>query len=334
MKQGKLTNKQLKNIIIDKLGFERNEVLVGAAVGEDCAIMDFGGDLISASTDPITAANANAGKLAIIVNSNDIAASGATPVCALITLMVPPETLPTQLENIVEQTVAQADKFGIQIVGGHTEVTDAVTKPIICTTMLGRTSKKLSVKDVLPGDTLIMTKYAALEGSYIIASDFMEKIELTDEQYGDALSFEHELSVWLDAKLITSLQNVRAMHDVTEGGILGGIHEMCEGAQLGIHIDMDAIPVHSVTKTMCEKLNLNPYRLISSGCLIAAVDGDGSAEAALLKSHGIKCSVLGTFNDTGKVTATKDGRKVSINTPGTDELYKLMEKNRSDARVK
>ncbi len=325
MKQGKLTNKQLKNLILDKLSFQRKEVLVGSNVGEDCAVIDFGQNLVVASTDPITGADKNAGKLAIVVNANDICAAGATPVCALITLMVPPSTLPSQIESIIDDTISQAEKFGIQIAGGHTEVTDAVTKPIICTTMLGKTDKKLSVKNILPGDTLIMTKYAGIEGTYIIASDFHAKVELTDVEYGDALAFEHELSIALEAKLIASLGNVSAMHDVTEGGILGAVYEMCEGADLGIHIDIDSINVHPVTKKICDALDLNPYRLISSGCLLAAVDSDGLKEIELLKSHGVKCKVIGKFNDTGKVTATKNGKTGKVNPPSSDELYKVTE---------
>ncbi len=324
MKQGKLTNKQLKSLILDKLSFQRSEVLVGSNVGEDCAVIDFGADLVVASTDPITGADKNAGKLAIVVNANDICAAGATPVCALITLMVPPDTLPAQIETIIDQTIAHAEKFGIQIAGGHTEVTDAVTKPIICTTMLGKTKKKLSVKNILPGDTLIMTKYAGIEGTYIIASDFHKNIELTADEYGEALAFEHELSIALEAKLIASLGNVNSMHDVTEGGILGAVYEMCEGSDLGIHVEIDSIAVHEVTKKICDALDLNPYRLISSGSLLAAVDSDGLKELELLQSHGIKCSIIGKFNDTGKVTATKDGKSGKVNPPSSDELYKVI----------
>ncbi len=323
MKQGKLTNKQLKTMIIDKLNFKRKEVIVGSNVGEDCAIMDFGGEYISASTDPITAATANAGYLAMVVNANDVAASGATPVCALVTLMVPPTTVNFEIEKLINQIIEGGEKLGIQIAGGHTEVTDAVKKPVICTTMLGKTTKILSVKNICPGDTLIMTKHIAMEGSHIVVSDMKDKIAnlLSKSEIQDVMGFE--LCVVNDAKLLMSAGNVVAMHDVTEGGILGGIHEFCEGAGVGVHIDMDKISIHPATKKICDKLDINPYRFISSGCLIAAIRGNGERETALLKSNGIECRVIGEFNGTDKVTAEKNGNRVTINPPGRDEIYKL-----------
>ncbi len=318
MKIGKLTNQELERFVIGKLKIKRNEVIQGSGVGVDCAVLNLGGDYCTISTDPITAADKGAGKLAVHISANDIAASGAEPFALLVTILVPPDHTLQKLAVIMEDIASEAEKMNMDIVGGHTEVTNAVNKPVVSVTALGKTRRILQHTDIRPGDQLILTKECGIEGALVICSDYPEKCAaVLDEEDKSLLSrMEGMLSVVEEAK-IASEAGAIAMHDITEGGVLGAAYEMAEAAGLGLSLNVKGIPVNKVCQKVCRQFGLNPYRLISSGSMLIAARGETVLSA--LKAAGIEANAIGIFTEKG----IKDEEGKSIEAPSQDELFKL-----------
>jgi hydrogenase expression/formation protein HypE len=322
---GKLTNEQLKDIILSGIAPLREDVVLRPGIGVDCGAIRAGGRVCVFSTDPITAASRDAGRLAVHVSLNDVAAAGAEPVGLLLTVMAPPGEEPKRLGELVRQAQEEAAALGVEILGGHTEFTDAVTRTVLCTTAIGLSpedGRVFSSAGARPGDELVLTKWAGMEGTAIIASDRPEfaRKHLTEKEMTFARDLARQISVVPEGMLAAKL-SVTAMHDVTEGGVLGAAWEMAEASGYGVEIDGDFVPLLDVTKKLCAAGGLNPYRLISSGCmLMAAVSGKQVVKA--LAAKGIQAAVIGKFV-TGGNTFISNGEAKPLEPPESDELYKM-----------
>jgi len=331
MNIGKLTNEQLWQSVLSMLRPLRREVVLRPGIGEDCAAIDFGDRLCVVSTDPITAAQKDLGRLAVHVSCNDAASSGAEPIAMLLTLLAPPQSNLADIESIMAQAYETAKELNVEIVGGHTEITDGVVRPILSGTVLASCPNGYLVRSSggQPGDALVMTKTAGLEGTYIIASDFRQKalaILGTVKDLDTCLSLKNRISV-LSEGLIAAKNGARAMHDVTEGGVLGAVHELCTASGCGILVEENDIAVLPQTKTLCAAFRIDPLRLISSGCmLIVCQDGEGMVTT--LRERGIAASEIGrlTSRDEGLRIQCRDGQVRPLGEPREDELYKLLKR--------
>lgn len=205
MRLGKLSNEQLQRLILDKFEANRPEVVLHPDVGVDCTAVDLGGELCVLSTDPITGAANNIGALAVHICCNDAAACGAVPVGILTTLLLPPEADEALVDRIASEVADAARLAGVDVLGGHTEVTDAVTRPVISATVVAKAAREslISSARMEPGDDLVMTKWAGLEGTSIIAADCEERARevLTPEEWGRACALKDCLSVTRDAAI-------------------------------------------------------------------------------------------------------------------------------------
>lgn len=220
MEIGKLSNDVLKEIILDKFKIKRSDVIVGPGIGEDCAVVDFNDEVCVLTMDPITAATSNVGALAININLNDIASSGAEPVGVMITILAPPNTSLDDLENLIDQIADECSKYNIDVLGGHTEITDAVNRIIVSAAAIGRTKRDKFIRTggANLGDDVVVTGYAGLEGTSIIANDYEKylKGKLSDDKIIKAKNLLKEISVLSTSKIAVEF-GVTAMHDVTEG---------------------------------------------------------------------------------------------------------------------
>lgn len=325
MKQGKLTNQDLNRLVLDRLGRQRPEVVLGAGIGEDCAALDLKGDLCVLSTDPITAAAKNQGSLAVHVSANDVASAGAEPVGLLVTLLIPPSSTWEEVEQVVEELTKTASSLNLDVIGGHTEVTNAVSRLVVSTTVIGRAPKKGLVRSAgaKEGDALLITKWAGIEGTSIILNDFPHLAAdiLTTEELEEAHRLERGISVVAEGRIAAKL-GATAMHDVTEGGVLGAVHELATAAGLGAKIDFARIPIATCTQKLCRRLGLDPLRLLSSGSMLIAIAANLAEELqAALEKEGIPSAMIGHLSR-GRIE-TLDGREISP--PQADEIYKLPE---------
>lgn len=326
METGKLPGNVLEKLVFSKIKKIHDEILISPGIGLDCSAIDFGEYACVLSCDPITGTAKEIGRLAVHINCNDIASSGVLPLGLLSVILCPENSTEEELETIMEQFTEAARSVNVDILGGHTEITGAVNRFVISCTAVGKCLKDkiISGSGAKAGDSLIITKHAGLEGASIIAH---EKEEELVQVFGrqtveEAKSFMNSISVVKDG--VTAAEfGVNAMHDVTEGGVLGAVWELCEASGTGAEVFMDKIPIHMATRKICEYYKIDPYRLISSGCmLISAADGDGLVSR--LKQEGIDAAVIGKLDDSGRRLMVIDGRAEEIAPPASDELYKVL----------
>lgn len=322
MKIGKLTNEQLNKIVLDKLHITRKEVLIGSGVGVDCAALDFGGQYCVLSTDPITAAEQGAGTLAVHISANDIAASGGEPFAMLITILLPPQYDLEYLGEMMQEIYEEAHKLNIDIVGGHTEVTEAVNKAVISVAAIGKTDRILQYSDIRPGDHLILTKACGIEGALILCGDHPQMAErlLSEQERAQLKGMKEALSVVKEAGIAKKMGAV-AMHDITEGGVYGAAYEVAEAAGLGLLLRKGDIPVHPIASKICAYYGLEPYRLISSGSLLIVLRGEVASLLKALQVQGIEAVCIGKFMSPEHGICTDAGEK--IDPPTQDELFKV-----------
>lgn len=324
MKIGKLPNSLLEKIVIEpinKHNVNRKEVLLKPSVGEDCAALNLGDNICLLSTDPITGAVADIGKIAVNINTNDIASSGGEPIGLMVTALLPANITEEEISHIITDLYSEAERVNVAILGGHTEITDAVNKPVLSCTVVGKTKKLIPSGGAKVGDCVIMTKYAAMEGTAIFVSDKKHKLDGVDPSAIEkAKNLGSSLSVITEGKVASRL-GAHAMHDVTEGGILGACWEIADCSGLGIEVNEDSIPVLDETKIICNKLGVDYLRLISSGSMLIVCDNEVEMLSALEK-EGVKASVIGKITESDK-TVISNGVRRKLEEPGSDELYKV-----------
>jgi len=321
LRLGKLDNDDLDRLVLKKFRRMRPESLSSPTVGQDCAVVDIGSDLLVLSCDPITSASvSHLGRLTVHVSCNDAAAAGAEPVGLLVTLLMPPSGTMEQIAQIADDLSAAAQLANVDILGGHTEVTDAVTRAVTSATVIARQPRNRIMRGMQPGDEIVMTKYAALEGTTILAEDFPDRTtSVSPELKQAARTLTGSLSIVAESK-IAMRHGAVAMHDVTEGGVLGASWELGFANNCAVEIDTTKIPVREETRALCAALSLDPLRLIGSGSLLIACR-DGNALCEALIERGVPAAIIGHAIE--GATSFVDGEP--LDEPHADELYRLYE---------
>lgn len=327
MKIGKIPETVLKRSVFKQIHTTREEVVVGAGVGEDCAAMKLQADEIFViSTDPITGTATDIGNLAIHITLNDLASAGAEPIGVMLTILLPENTWEAELKEMMRQVEEACARYNVQIMGGHTEVTKAVNQPIVNVCGVGKAKAGclITTAGARPGDDIIVTKWIGLEGTSIIAKEKESELltRYPKELVEKAKGFDHYLSVLPEAA--TAVQSgVSAMHDITEGGVFGALWELAEASGVGLEIDLKKIPVKQETIEICEFYGINPYELISSGAMLMAAP-EGNALVYKLEKAGICATIIGkAVEGNDRVLLNQEERRF-LEPPKTDELYKVL----------
>lgn len=328
MQIGKLRSEQLEDMIFQKLKNKREEVLVRPGIGRDCAVVDYGEQLCVLSTDPITGTATNIGKLVVHITCNDIAADGVAPLGIMLTIMLPPETTEADIENIMNDIICEADKINVDILGGHTEVTDAVNRVVISATGIGKKlkSKLENAKKPAPGDFIILTKGSGIEGTGILCYDKEEELKqaLGSDIVEQGKLFIDKLSVVREG-VIGGENGAKLMHDVTEGGVLGGVWEISVLSKLGVRLWKDMMPVSQVTQLVCSHFGIDPLKLISSGSMLILADEEDSEKIFReLTRAGIEFSAIGRLEEGDRRVIVDGNVESEIESPESDELYKVL----------
>lgn len=330
MKTGKLTIEQLKKIIFPFIGVKRKEVIVHAAIGEDCSIVDLEGDFCVISTDPITGASKDNGYLGVHVACNDVIASGGKPLGILVTMLLKKGSNEDDILKIMAGIDKACHELDIEIIGGHTEITDSVKESILSFTALGTKCKSFLEKALAieAEDQIILTKGGAIEGTAILYNDFMNffKGRIEDDLIEEGQNMLNWLSVYKEG-MIARDNGAKVMHDVTEGGILSGVYELAETTDLGVFIEEDKIIFHKPTLALKEIFkDLDLLRLISSGSLLIVANEKDQIQRKL-KEKGLESSVIGYFTkNKDRIMKKANGEAVFIKEPGSDELWTIIEK--------
>lgn len=308
-------------------------VIFGPGLGRDAAVIDFGDRYLVTKTDPITFATDEIGWYVVHINANDVACLGAQPRWFIVTLLLPEgETDAAIVEAIFEQVSTASRELGVSVVGGHTEITHGIDRPIAVGAMFGEVTPDALVRSdgAQAGDTLILTKGIAVEGTAILARELAQQLtgRLHPALVDRAAGFLHDpgLSVVRDARIATGAGRVHAMHDPTEGGIATGIQELAAAAGLGAIIEAEALPIFPETRALCDTLGLDPLGIIASGSLLLSVATDDAASiVAALRAEGIAAATIGTVRrEPGVFLRTASGVS-PLQQFARDEIARLFE---------
>jgi HAD superfamily hydrolase (TIGR01549 family) len=241
------------------------------------------------ASDPITFTAEDAGRLAVVVNANDVAVRGARPrYFVAVGLIAPHEATELRIHELLRQVRATCDAMGVALIGGHTEVTPGLPHSVIVGTMLGEVERRaLTSGGLRAGDRVAMTRAAGLEGTAILLAEHRRKLyDLWGASSFDALVpqlGDDWLLVATEALAAAGCDGVTALHDVTEGGVGEALHEMAAASGLRIEAERDAVPVLEATARLSGELGIDPLGLIGSGSLLIGCHpgGVGELEAAM-----------------------------------------------------
>ena len=325
MKVGKLDWNQLKQLIENNRSVNREDVRIKSGIGEDCSVISFGSLECVVSTDPITGADKNMGRLAVHVNCNDIAASGAEPVGLLVTILAPEDATIEEISEIMKEIDEETKKLNVEILGGHTEVTKAVNKIVVSCTAIGKIKalKAVITAGAKVGDDIIVTKFLCLEGSSILASEYSKRASevLTPQELLEAVNYIDKLSVVKEGVAAGKI-GVNSMHDITEGGVLGALWEMAKASNTGFIVYEEKMPISDITRKLCRHFKIDPLKFISSGSMLITAE-NGQEVVHLLQRCGIKATVIGkTTEEKGiLINHKKVGNEVCP--PAQDELFSI-----------
>jgi len=321
MEAGKLPNELLANLLA-RVQRRDPRVLLGPGIGRDAAVIDNGGPkLLIAKTDPITFAAELIGWYAVHINANDIACMGARPAWLMTSILLPEGAEPELAEGIFGQVLEACGTLGIELVGGHTEITYQLAQPIVVAALLGEVDRdRLVTPDgARPGDALLLTKGIAIEGTSVLgreAGDALRALGMTPAEIEEAKRclFEPGVSVLQEAMAACDAVRVHAMHDPTEGGLATALYEMAAASGCGIAVDASRIEVLPVTRRLCEAAGLEALGLLASGSLLVAVAHEDTESAlGAIRAAGVHAEMIGSVQpaDTGVImNGDTEGRPV------------------------
>lgn len=332
---GKLPHTLLASLLSD-LPTVDEQLLLGPSVGEDAAVIDFatGSEtLLVAKSDPITFATDEIGYYAVNVCANDLAVTGATPRFFLPTILLPAGQTDAELaRRIFAQIGTACRRLGVVVAGGHSEITAAVTQPVVAGTLLGEVARShyVSTRGCAPGDAILLCGEVPVEGVSILAREMRATLldrgwSAQELETGANYLYAPGISVVAAAQAALHAGGVTAMHDPTEGGVATGVLELALAANLGVEVDLDAIPVPELARRLCAEFGLDPLGMIASGALLATcAPAQADAILAAWARQGRPGACIGTLTaDPDQRTAFRNGEPVPFPVFHADEIARL-----------
>lgn len=328
---GKLPPEILEKLLI-KIPILDKKVIIGPGTGLDCSVIDYGDQYLVLKSDPISLTSENIGWYAVQINVNDIVTTGADPKWMLITLLLPENDTTRQVvEIITDQLILATKEYGITIIGGHTEVTKGINRPILSATLIGTVDKGklITPLGVQKGDKVFLTKEIAIETVSILSKDFPVRLNkvLNEKELLKAQSylFKPGISIYKEAILIRDGFGVSAMHDPTEGGLASALWELSIASNKTLLIHLNKVPISELTKKICSLFSINPLNSISSGALLFTAAAENSqAITDSLKQNQIPVSEIGFVSGDGIGVINADQTPPNtIPRPERDEITKI-----------
>ncbi len=306
-------------------------VLVGAAIGEDAAAVDVGeSEVLVLASDPITLAADSPARYAVLANANDVATSGATPRWFLSTLLLPTDSSASEVLALARDIQEVCAAYGISLCGGHTEITDAVSRPLVVGMMAGTVvaGRLIAKHRMQEGDRILMTKGVAVEGTGLVAREFPHRLAregMTQAEIVDCAAFLEQMGILEEARVARSVAGVTALHDVTEGGLATAVRELGAAGGRRLRVHMDRIPIYAQTARVCSILGIDPLGLIGSGSLLITCSAvDAGSLAAAIAAIGIEIADIGEVLEPGEgVEAYSEGVPVAWPYFARDEVSRL-----------
>lgn len=310
-------------------------VLLGPGIGRDAAVIDLGGGrLLVAKTDPVTFAAEHIGWYTVNVNANDIACMGARPAWFMATALLPPGAPESLARTIFDQLTSACATLGVELVGGHTEITIGLDRPVIVGAMLGEAARDEIVlgEGVRAGDRVLLTKGIAIEGTALLARESRAAlaeagVAAPTVDRAAAMLYEPGISVVPEARAVCAAARPRLMHDPTEGGIATALEELAAACGATLRVDPAAIRVFDETRIICDALGLDPMGLLASGALLAVVAaGDCDRVTDSLAGVKIASQAIATVEPgPARVIMGAEGSTVPLPRFARDEIARFYE---------
>lgn len=258
------------------------DLIVGPGTGEDAAVINISRATslcLAAKSDPITFATEEIGYYALHVCANDLAVTGAVPRFYLPTILLPAGRAPESLVQEIFVQIGDACRdLGVTVAGGHTEITDAVRRPVIAGSLLGTVPRDQVVTSngARPGDLLLVAGVLPVEAVSIMARErraVLLQRGWSETELDRAARYLHDpgISIVQPALLAAARRLATAMHDPTEGGVATAAAELVHASGTGIQLDLDALPIPALAWRLCREFGINPWGAIASGCLLCTV---------------------------------------------------------------
>jgi len=312
LQTGKLNVRILRKLL-QRYSKTDKKVILGPRIGEDAAAIDMGERVLIVATDPITFATNEIGYYSVIVNANDIATTGAEPRWYTVTILLP-EVQGTEIlvDSIFQQIHRACEKLSISLIGGHTEITHGLDRPILVGQMIGEVQREalITTAGAKPGDLILLSKGICIEGTSLIARE--KEGDLSSRgisrdlvERAQRFLFDPGISVVKEARLAFQAGRVHSMHDITEGGLANGLHELSMAAGVEIVVEKDCIPIYEESRKLCEAFGLNPLGVISSGSLLITASPPETEK--ILESahrHGVVITRIGRVEAVGSPSVT------------------------------
>lgn len=326
MRFGKVSDSVLKRSVLKNIKKRRNEMVIGAGLGEDCAIFSLAQDakLSTCTSQAAAGGEEDVGRLLQKV-INNLACSGAVPMGVMLSITLPENAREIRIKEIMAGAEMAAARANMQIMGGHTTVSPYVTKTMVSVTGYGQiTGEALTTRGIKPGMDIVVSKWIGLEGTALLARQAESELKKRYPAYmiDEAICFEQCLSILPEAAVAAS-SGTRHMHDASEGGIFAALWELAESSGVGLEIELRRLPIRQETVEVCEFLGVNPYELLSGGSLLMVTeDGNGLAEKLL--DAGINAVVVGrTTNNNDKIIYNGEEKRF-MDKPAMDEIHKFI----------
>ena len=332
---GKISPEIFKEIIYPRLGKKNNDVLVGPQSGVDIAITKIGNKVIATTTDPVFIVKEygfeKAAWFAIHILVSDVVTSGLPPKYLTIDLNLPVEINKDELKIMWDTIHKECEKMGISIISGHTARYVGCNYPMVggaTVIAVGNEDEYIAPTMAKPGDTVIVTKGAAIEATGLFAATWPHRIKkiLGDEIFKKADQLFYQMSVVKDAQIARQVglreKGITSMHDATEGGVIGGLYEIAKASNVGMDINKADIILKEEVKAICDHYNMDPYISISEGTLIATVKSEKAKEYIdKLSDNGIEASVVGEITEKKDILIYDGGKVEEITHPHTDPFW-------------
>ncbi len=321
---GKLPAWLLAEVLAD-LPADDAAVRLGPRPGEDAAAIDVPAGTLVAATDPITLTSHDAGRLAVLINANDVAVTGVAPRWFLVTVLLPTTTTATDVRELFAALTGTLAEVGASLVGGHTEVTPAVRETVLVGQMLGfcPRGRIVTTGGAAPGDVLVQIGAAPVEGAAVLAAEAHDGLgALSDRERSAALTAVDDPGISVvDPALLAASLGASAMHDPTEGGLAAGLHELAAASGVALHVAGDEVLWFPPGLSVCRALDCDPWATLASGCLLATFPPQVAAGAIRrLRDDGHPVAELGHAEGGDGVLV--DGR--ALPRPERDELARRL----------
>jgi len=335
-KLGKVTPEFFEQVIFPRLGASDDSVLLGPTHGVDFAAVEVGDHVLVMSTDPFFIAPSlgweRAAWFALHIVASDVAVSGVRPRYLIVDLNLPPETDEDALTIMWNTVHEECKRLGIAVVSGHTARYAGCNFPMVggATVLgVGSESELIDPRSSNPGDAIVVTKGPAVETTGLMSVRFPEFIEEAHGSEAVSLAQDvfYQMSVVRDAAICSGVGGVTAMHDATECGIWGGLHEMAMAAGLGLVVHKERIVTQEPVLKTCELFGIDPYSAISEGTLLTAVR-PGSVDDVLsaLASEGIPASAVGELTEPAEgLKLVDEAGEHELTHPGVDPFWTKFE---------